>query len=267
MDPFDRDKRSGYVGRAAAYERTFGRLCGHTAPVLLDALGPVRGERLLDVGCGPGTVSAAAAARGARVTAVDTEQSMVDVVRRRLPDAAVLLGALPRLPLADATADVATANFVINHVGDPRAALAELRRVLRPGGRIGVTIWPQPPTPLHQLWSRVAEAAQLASNPARLAPDKDFDRDPAGLAGLLTEAGFTDATCRVEEWVHRTDPEQWWSGPAAGLAEFGRLLAAQPATSVARAKRHYDELSAPFRTGTGELALPTAALVAVAAAP
>ncbi|MEV4766482.1 methyltransferase domain-containing protein [Micromonospora chokoriensis] len=57
----------------------------------------------------------------------------------------VPLAALPRLPFTSGSFDAAVANFVINHVGDPRAAVDELRRVVRPAGWIAVTIWPDPP--------------------------------------------------------------------------------------------------------------------------
>lgn len=269
MDAFDEHMRSGYVGRAEVFDRTFGRLCAYPAPELLDAVGAAAGLRLLDVGCGTGTVTTAAARRGARVTAVDSEDSMVDLTRKRVPQAEVLLGALPRLPVADAAFGAVVASFVVNHVGDPAASVAELRRVLRPGGRIGVTIWPQPPTVLHQLFGRVMTETGLAevANPVRLAPDKDFDRDPDGLAGLLTQAGLTAVECRRIEWTHRVDPEEWWSGPAAGLHELGKRLAKQSADTVAEVKRHYDRLAAEFRTKDGELALPTAALLAVGTAP
>ncbi|ADD41341.1 class I SAM-dependent methyltransferase [Stackebrandtia nassauensis] len=269
MNSFDERMRHNYAGRAEIFERTFGKLCAYPVPTVLDAVGVAAGTRLLDVGCGTGSVAAAARDRGAAVTAVDPEQSMVEIASRRVPEATVLAGELPRLPFEDDAFDAVVANFVLNHVGDPLAALGELRRVLRPHGRLGLTIWPQPPTPLHGLWPRVFEAAGVDANAnvARLAADKDFERTEAGLAGLLADAKFVEVETRTVPWKHRVDPELWWSGPAAGLASFGQVLAAQTPETVARIKREYDRLSAEFRVATGELALPTAALLAVAVAP
>ncbi|MFG2194584.1 class I SAM-dependent methyltransferase [Streptomyces sp. NPDC048639] len=137
---FDQYEREMWAGRADAYGRTFARLCAHLVPRLLDAADVTAGLHVLDVGTGTGSVAAAAAARGARVTAVDADAQMVDAARRAVPGAAVRQATLPRLPFGDGTFDAVTGNFVVNHVGDAGTALAEMRRVLRPGGRLAVTI-------------------------------------------------------------------------------------------------------------------------------
>ena len=82
---FDTYERGLWAGRAAAYERGFARLTAHTAGALLDAAGVAAGTRVLDVGTGPGVVAGAAAARGARVTAVgalDEADEALDEVAR-----------------------------------------------------------------------------------------------------------------------------------------------------------------------------------------
>ncbi|MEU8265084.1 class I SAM-dependent methyltransferase [Micromonospora sp. NPDC048999] len=196
---FDRHERSRWAGRAEAYERSFGRLCAYPVEALLDAAAVRTGRRVLDVGTGPGTVAAAALARGAEVVAVDAEPSMLDAARRNAPGAQVRQAVLPRLPFPADGFDAVVANFVLNHVGDPAASLAELHRMVQPGGRVAITVWPAPQPPLQRLWGEAVATAGVATpaNLPRLAPDRDFPRTEAGLAGLLATAGLTDRPQRT----------------------------------------------------------------------
>ncbi|MEK8105451.1 hypothetical protein NKG94_10455 [Micromonospora sp. M12] len=88
-----------------------------------------------------------------------------------------------------------------------------------------------------------------------------------GVAGLLDQAGLVDVRCDTITWVHRTDPEAWWSGPANGISKPGLVLESQPADVTARIRAAYDELTAAYRDSDGLLALPTAALLASASVP
>ncbi|MFF6960316.1 methyltransferase domain-containing protein [Streptomyces sp. NPDC008317] len=274
---FDASERRAWGGKADAYARSFGLLCAHPVPELLDAAldialdatGATAGGRVLDVGAGTGTVAAAALARGAEVTAVDAEPSMVAAAARALPGADVRLATLPQLPFPDGEFDAVIGNFVLNHVGRPRAALAELRRVTRPGGRIAVTVWGYPPAPGQSLLGRAVAAAGVPRPPdfPTLAPDEDFPRTEAGLTGLFADARLPGATARTLAWDHRVDPDTWWSGPAAGIASVGQLLTAQPPSVVAAVRAEFDRLAAEFTTPEGLLALPHTAVLAVADVP
>lgn len=266
---FDDHERVRWAGKAAAYQDSFASLCAHPASSLLDAAGVGRGVRVLDVGTGTGTVAVLACARAAKVTAVDAEPGMLEVARRRAPDAVTRHAVLPHLPFPDACFDAVVANFVINHVGDPSAAIREMRRVVRPGGRLAVTIWPYPSPPAQQLWNTIFEAAgvQRPTDLPRVAPDKDFTRDCDGLAGLLDQAGLTDVRCDLLTWTHRTQPDTWWAGPASGLGTAGTLLRRQDPTTIARIRHHYDQHTAAYRGADGALGLPTAALLASATVP
>lgn len=270
MTAFDEYERRAWQGRAATYERSFALMCAYPAPALLDAAGVGAGDRVLDVGTGPGTVAALACARGAAVTAVDPEASMLDAARRNAPAADVRHGVLPRLDLGDGAFDAVTANFVLNHVGDPPAALAELRRVTRVGGRIAFTVWPYPLPMLQRLWGDVSEALGLpapATPLPRVAAEVNFSRTPDGLRGLLERAGLVELSCQEVAWTHHADPEDWWAAPASGMGSLGKVLATLPPSGVAEARAHYERLTAGHRTADGRLALPTGCLIASGVVP
>jgi SAM-dependent methyltransferase len=265
---FDEHERLRWDGGAATYQRSFGTACAFPAAALLDAAGVAAGWRVLDAGTGPGTVAALAAARGALVTAVDAEPSMLAAARRRVPAADVRHGVLPDLPFPAGWFDAVVANFVINHVGDPAAAVAGLRRVVRPGGRVAVTIWPHPQPPMQRLLLDAFESsgAQRPPSVPQVAADKNFARTPGGLSGLLRQAGLGDVRCTTISWVHRTHPDDWWAGPVSGLGSLGVLMKDQPPAVVDRIRSEYDRLAAGYRGADGMLDLPTAALLASAAA-
>ncbi|PZT72107.1 MULTISPECIES: class I SAM-dependent methyltransferase [unclassified Streptomyces] len=263
MTAFDVMERRIWDGQAASYARTAAPLCVRTVPALLDAAGVTAGTRLLDVGCGTGSVTAAALARGAAVRAVDAEPDMVAATRRSAPAAEVRAGTLPRLPYEDAEFDAVVGNFVLNHVGRPLDALVEMRRVARPGGRIAVTVWQLPGTPGQTLVGRAAKAAGL-TRPDWLATvdeELNFPRTPDGLAALLKAAGFADVRGDTYAWDHRVDPEEWWAGPAAGIGAVGGMVTAAGPEGAAAAKREYDALCREFLTDDGLLALPHAAVL------
>jgi SAM-dependent methyltransferase len=261
---FDASERRAWAGQADAYAGSFAKLCAYTVPQLLDAAGVTAGTRVLDVGTGSGTVAAAACGRGAKVTAVDAEPSMVAVAARAAPGADVRLAALPELPFAEGEFDAVVGNFVLNHVGRPRTALGELRRVMRPGGRIAITIWAVPAAAGQALLGRAVQAAGVA-RPAHLPaldPDDDFPRTEQGLAALLAAAGLTEVGCDILRWDHRTTLEEWWSGPAAGVATIGQIVRSQSAAVVASIREQLEALCAEFVDPDGVLVLPHTALMA-----
>jgi SAM-dependent methyltransferase len=260
---FDATERQIWVGRAEAFRDSFAKLCAHTAPALLDAAGVRSGTRLLDIGTGIGTVAAAACARDAEVTAVDAEPSMVELARRTVPSADVRQAVLPDLPFPAGSFDAVVANFVLNHVGHPAAALSAMRAVTRSGGRVAATVWCTPPGAGHELLDRAVEEA--GARPAlrpRLDPANDFARTPDGFAGLLAAAGLADAACAVVDWDHLADPGEWWAGAAAGVGLIGQVISRQDPAVIARIKAAYDELVPDYAGPDGRLVLGYHALLA-----
>lgn len=215
---------TAWSGVAEAYRASFGTLCAGTVDRLLaDAAdGP-----LLDVGCGTGALAAAAAATGRRVVAVDADPDMTAQAFAPLPGR-VAVAALPHLPFPDDTFATTTANFVVNHVADPRAAVAELARVTRAGGRVAMTSWTSDPPAWATLVGDAFDAAGAVAPPARrLAPELDFERSADGLAGLAVGAGLTPLTVTELRWTWEVTADDLWAGVAGGVAGPGRTFLAQ----------------------------------------
>ncbi|GAA3833590.1 MULTISPECIES: class I SAM-dependent methyltransferase [Amycolatopsis] len=107
-------------------------------PAMLSLAGDVTGRRILDAGCGAGPLTAALRDRGAEVTGIDASAGMLALARRRLgEDVPLRLADLnDPLPFADGAFDDVVASLVLHYLEDWKPALSELRRVLRPGGRL-----------------------------------------------------------------------------------------------------------------------------------
>jgi SAM-dependent methyltransferase len=252
-----------FAGKAEAYAISFAHLCAGAVEPLLAAVGlspeTAAGRRVLDVGTGAGAVARRVADRGGVVVAVDPDESMRRLAALAAPSVEILAGSLPGLPFDDGRFDVVLANFVVNHVGDPQAAVSDLARVAAGGGRVGVTIWPEDRGALGAVWSGVAAAGDVTWPPEAAGPD--VVRTPEGLAGLLQRAGLSDVEAGFLHWVTRIDPERLWDGVAAGVAGIGRLVAGRAADVRARMRAAYDELVEPLRD-EDRLALPTIAVLA-----
>nr|WSY54428.1 hypothetical protein OG999_32685 [Streptomyces sp. NBC_00886] len=87
-------------------------------------------------------------------------------------------------------------------------------------------------------------------------------RTADGFAELLAGAGFRDARVAELEWDHRTTVDEWWGGPAAGVATAGLIVTSQETGTVVRIRREYERLAGEFTAGGDELALPHIALLA-----
>ena len=169
-------------------------------------LGVGRGDRLLDIACGAGLAIELAAGRGATVAGIDASPRLVAVARDRTPVADVRVGDMHALPWPDGSFDVVTSCRGI--WGTTPHAIAEARRVLVPGGRLGVTVWghlkASPGVWALQPFTWATEA-KVANQAAMVA----LGRPGAG-EGLLAEAGFLDIR-RVEipfAWEF-ADPETY----------------------------------------------------------
>jgi SAM-dependent methyltransferase len=199
------------------------------------------------------------------VIAIDPEPDMLALAALAAPGAVLVRAALPTLPLPDASTDVVVANFVLNHVPDPDSATMELRRVLRPGGRVGASAWPVGATPLRGLWDDVLADAGIAV-PARV-PTVTALGTPDGLAALLAGAGLDVREAWLQQFEHVVDPELWWSGPVRGVAGIGQTYLAQDPAGRKAMRAAYERLRARHLGPDGQLHLRGAAVLATAVRP
>jgi SAM-dependent methyltransferase len=128
-------EHAAWTRAAPIYAENTAKLTSQAVCLLLDAAHLTSESRALEVGCGPGHVTAMMAETGATVTGVDLVPAMVETARRLHPNLEFVEANAEQLPFADDAFDVVLANFVIHHFARPDVVCTEIRRVLKPGGR------------------------------------------------------------------------------------------------------------------------------------
>jgi SAM-dependent methyltransferase len=218
---------------------------------LLDAAGVGLGTRVLDVGCDLGTLSAAAAARGATVTGADLAAGMLAEARGRHPRIEFVRADAEALPFADGAFDIALAAFVVNHLRHPERAAAELKRVAR---RVAIAMW----GPEHEVGILGLPAQAARDLHANVPPGPDSLRftDADELARLIG-----GSVTEITPTLHIDDLDELWDGVRGGTVRTAaRLAAATPEQSEA-VRARLRELAEPHRTATG-YDLPTTIRIA-----
>jgi SAM-dependent methyltransferase len=209
---------------ADLYDRFMGRYSVPLAPRFADLASVEAGERVLDVGCGPGALTAELVRRlGAdAVSAVDPSEPFVEAARERQPGVDVQRAAAEELPFDDRAFDAALAQLVVHFMADPVAGLREMGRVTRKDGVVAACVWDHTGDqgPLSLFWRAARE----------LDPDVVGESQLAGAReGHLGELFRTAGLNEIEESalsvsVEHPSFEEWWEpftlgvGPAGGYA-------------------------------------------------
>ena len=234
---------------ADAYDSFMGRYSRQLAPDLADLAGVRRGQRVLDVGCGPGALTAELVRRvGAdAVAAVDPSRSFVAAARARHPDVDVRLSAAEDLPYADDTFDATLAQLVVHFMSDPVAGLAEMARVTRAAGVVTASVWDFAGgrAPISSFWQAVGELDADAEDESGLAGTR---------AGHLTELFEAAGLRRVEEAaiessVEHASFDEWWRPFELGVGPAGAYAQSLDEDRLLSLRERCRELlpEAPFR--------------------
>lgn len=210
---------------ADAYDRFMGRYSLQLTPLLADLAGVRAGQRALDVGCGPGALTAELVARlGAdAVAAVDPSAPFAEAARERQPGIEVKLAAAEDLPFEDGVFDVALAQLVVHFMADPVAGLREMGRVTRSGGIVAASVWDHAgdKTPLAAFWQAVRALDPGARGESGLAGAHE-----GHLSELFTAAGLGEVkeTALQISLDHETF-EDWWDPFTLGVGPAGAYVA------------------------------------------
>lgn len=215
----------GFDVPADAYDRFMGRYSSLLSPQLADLAGVSRGQRVLDVGCGPGALTTELVRRvgpGA-VSAVDPSEPFVAAARARHPEVGVEQAAAEQLPFPDSAFDAALAQLVVHFMRDPARGLAEMRRVTRAGGVVVACVWDHAggQGPLSPLWKAARELDPHVEDESQLAGSREGDLARLFAASGLREVDETALSVRVEH----PSFEEWWEPFTLGVGPAGAYVA------------------------------------------
>jgi SAM-dependent methyltransferase len=238
---------STFIARgAAAYDYYMGRWSRRLAPLFLDFAGSAAGERVLDVGCGTGSLSLALVERCAvaAVEAIDFEADFVAALQARTGGAPISVrqGDACSVPFDDATFDRALSLLVLHFVPDAQQAAREMRRVVRPGGTVAASVWDTyGGMPSQRMFWDTITAIEPSLAERRAATMFRPATQPGDLPALLSRAGLTEVretllTIRMEF----ADFDDYWQPLMTGQGNLAQLvdgLAAPTRTRVVEAVR------------------------------
>ncbi|HEX3932945.1 MAG TPA: class I SAM-dependent methyltransferase [Nocardioides sp.] len=208
-----------------AYDRYMGRYSRPLARQFVDLVGVAAGQRVLDVGCGPGILTGPLVERcGAEsVAAVDPSPPFVAAARERFPGVDVRAAGAESLPFADDTFDAVLAQLVVHFMADPVAGLREMARVGRPDGTVAASVWDNAGTsgPLEDFWRAAAQVDPAVHDEADLAGARE-----GHLAELAIRAGLRDvSSTSLTVSVRFASFEEWWSPYLLGVGPAGSYVA------------------------------------------
>jgi len=230
---------------AGAYDRFMGRYSVLLSPQMADLAGVAPGQQVLDVGCGPGALTAELVARtgAANVSAVDPSASFVEAARGRYPGVEVRQASAEALPFASERFDAALTQLVVHFMSDPVGGIREMARVTRAGGPVAACVWDHAggKGPLGVFWEAVRELDRDAQDESQLAGAREGHlAELFGAAGLR---GVEDGVLSVD--VEHPSFEEWWERFTLGVGPAGTYVASLDPTRQARLQELCRELLPP----------------------
>lgn len=268
-DAFRDFERTAHSRNAATYHDLFTVVTDRANAPLLDAAKVGAGTRLLDVAAGPGRMTRAGAARGAKAIGVDLAPAMVAIARGHYPNIEFREASADALPFADDSFDAVVCAFGLGHFPDADRVIAEFRRVLAPQSAVALSWWEgfsrnRINGIFHEAIARLAVSMPNAVPPG---PPMDRFADPTRFAEFLKVAGFKHVQIDSVEFTHRLrDTDELWDLAMGSFARAAATISAQT-EAVQRQIREAVRKAAQQYTTPAGLEIPVAFLVGAGLRP
>jgi SAM-dependent methyltransferase len=256
-------EHQGWETSSAGYEEHWARLTRQTVPATLDAAGVAENTYVLDVCSGPGMLTAAALERGAKAVGLDFSDKVVAIARRNVPDAEFHQGDAQALPFEDDSFDAVVCGYGVIHVPNPDVALKEMCRVLRPDGRLAISVWesPKPNNGFGVLFGALKTHGDM-NVPLPHGPDIFQFSDVERMTDALTGIGLRDIRVQsVGQSWNFDEPLGMIRAVMEGAVRARALLLAQTDSARDAIERSVREHMSQFSSGDGTFEVPMPAIV------
>lgn len=268
FEAFKEFEHNGWDKVSHSYHDSIERITRQAAQPLLDAVEAGSGVRLLDVACGTGYVAALATSQGAATIGLDFVASMVDEAKKLHPSTEFREGDAEALPFPDESFNAVVCSFGILHFPHSEWAIAEVHRVLVPGGRFAFTVW-YPPEKSPYFANFLGAVETYGDMNVPLPPGPPFFRygDLDECRRTLLAYGFSDATFTALPLIVKLDDEREVLEPLyRGSVRSRNLLLAQQEDVRIRIEQAAIEGARQYRHGD-TIEIPIPALLAAARKP
>lgn len=221
----------------SAYDRFMGRYSLRLSPLFADFARAGDRLRVLDVGAGTGALTAELVQRGAVVAAAEPSPSFLAALKRRLPDVDLRAASAEELPWPDESFDAALAQLVLAFMRDARAGVAEMRRVVRPGGTVAVCMWDRTGMEMLAALHRTQQALGAQGGPTEA---RTLYRSREEIEALFAGDGFAHVqTELLEVESEYAGFDELWSSLVDGAGPAGVWVKSLDESRRAQAREEY----------------------------
>jgi SAM-dependent methyltransferase len=255
-------ERAGWGASIVGYDDAFGVVSRQTVAPTLDAANVRAGTHVLHVCCGPGMHADGAVKRGAGAVGLDFP-AVVELARKATPGAEFQAGDAQALPFPDSSFDAVVCGYGLMHVPDSEKALREMWRVVKPGGRVAVSVWDRE-TPNNGFGLVYAAVRAHGNLNVPLPHGADFFQfgTPDKMRAALTETGFTDVQAAFvpQDWRVKSG-DQIMQAVLKGAVRSRALLAAQSPAEAAAIRGFFQKTLDSLPKSGGDYLVPLPAIL------